>query len=342
MTATPPAPSNPDSALPYAVRGVRIQNFRGIRNLNLSFMGLGEEGPPNRLVVLAGPNGCGKTRVLEAILIALRWPELVRNPDQPFGKDTLIVTNIDSPLQKRINLTATRSSQLADVLGERESPSEVRQRMALNVPVAYFSSWRTPKLVGPVGTTIQPEAAPDVWPESDRLRIVKQYLVDARAHEALSTQAGPRLYSHMIEKLDEVWKTLRPGTTGHFEAQPASKTDPRKGFDLFLVDGDHEPIPLDALSAGELEIIQLVGWTFATGFESGIILIDEPELHLDAQWHRVVIRTLQKLHPTSQIIVATHSEEIYDAAMSFERVLLLPADDPRRRLFQGERQDRAS
>ena len=41
-----------------------------------------------------------------------------------------------------------------------------------------------------------------------------------------------------------------------------------------------------------------------------ILLIDEPELHLDPQWHRQVLKALKFLKPECQIIVATHSAEI--------------------------------
>jgi predicted ATP-dependent endonuclease of OLD family len=66
----------------------------------------------------------------------------------------------------------------------------------------------------------------------------------------------------------------------------------------------------------------------------GIIFIDEPELHLDPQWHRLILRSLLRLQPRAQLVVATHSPEIYDAAASYERHYLVPEDDPRARLWQ--------
>jgi hypothetical protein len=41
------------------------------------------------------------------------------------------------------------------------------------------------------------------------------------------------------------------------------------------------------------------------------------------------LRTLRRLQPRAQLIVATHSPEIYDAAASYERHYLVPEDDPR-------------
>ena len=69
----------------------------------------------------------------------------------------------------------------------------------------------------------------------------------------------------------------------------------------------------------------------------GIIFIDEPELHLDPQWRRLILRSLRQLQPRAQLIVATHSPEIYDAAASYERHYLVPEDDPRSWLWAAQR-----
>ena len=56
-----------------ALASLSIQDFRGIESLELDLHG--PDGNPNQLVVLAGPNGCGKTAVLEAGLLAASWSE---------------------------------------------------------------------------------------------------------------------------------------------------------------------------------------------------------------------------------------------------------------------------
>jgi recombinational DNA repair ATPase RecF len=58
-----------------AVTSLSIRDFRGIAALDLDFMG--PDGHPNSLVVLAGPNGCGKTAVLEAALLLVGGSELL-------------------------------------------------------------------------------------------------------------------------------------------------------------------------------------------------------------------------------------------------------------------------
>ena len=70
--------------LSIALASLSIQDFRGIESLELDFHG--PDGNPNQLVVLAGPNGCGKTAVLEAGLLAASWSEGSKLVTGPTGR----------------------------------------------------------------------------------------------------------------------------------------------------------------------------------------------------------------------------------------------------------------
>ena len=52
------------------------------------------------------------------------------------------------------------------------------------------------------------------------------------------------------------------------------------------------------------------------------MLIDEPELHLNAEWHSQFIRYLYKLAPHNQYIIATHSQYIAESVEPYQRLLL--------------------
>src|SRR5438270_11912941 len=63
-----------------AIREIEIENFRGIEHLSLSFATPG--GDASDIAVLAGPNGSGKTTVLEACLLALGRGRLIPEGDE--------------------------------------------------------------------------------------------------------------------------------------------------------------------------------------------------------------------------------------------------------------------
>lgn len=85
--------------------------------------------------------------------------------------------------------------------------------------------------------------------------------------------------------------------------------------------------PFDGLSSGQKEIISTLFliWKY-THKQPGIVLIDEPELHLNPEWHRSFIRQLAKLQPLNQYIIATHSEHVFDSVDEQNRILLQPTE----------------
>jgi len=107
----------------------------------------------------------------------------------------------------------------------------------------------------------------------------------------------------------------------------------RGAFDVFLKLPDGSSLEVDILSAGQIELFLFLAALVLNDDRYGLIFIDEPELHLDPQWHALIVRSLMELQPRAQFIVATHSPEIYDAAMSYERHFLVPEDDPRARIW---------
>lgn len=94
------------------------------------------------------------------------------------------------------------------------------------------------------------------------------------------------------------------------------------GFRVEPVNGGG-PFAFDGLSSGQKEIISTLFliW-YSTRKTPCVVLIDEPELHLNSEWHREFINRLIKLAPNNQYIVATHSEDVMDSVEPDYRMLL--------------------
>ncbi|MGY1784678.1 AAA family ATPase [Geodermatophilus sp. SYSU D00698] len=71
---------------------------------------------------------------------------------------------------------------------------------------------------------------------------------------------------------------------------------------------DGEPIPLESLSSGEKQLLQLLLETLAA--DANPVLIDEPELSLHVDWQSRLVECLQTVNENAQLIMATHSPEV--------------------------------
>lgn len=114
-----------------------------------------------------------------------------------------------------------------------------------------------------------------------------------------------------------------PQFTDHFEAYATAlqKVLPQLVFTgvdskqrtlLFDTTGLH--LTFNQLSGGEREIAFLIGQMDRFGLRHGLLLIDEPELHLNADLIRTWVSYLQGTVETGQIWLATHSLEAVEAA----------------------------
>jgi energy-coupling factor transporter ATP-binding protein EcfA2 len=303
-----------------AIASLSIRDFRGIDRLDLDFRG--PDGQPNSLVVLAGPNGCGKTAVLEAALILAGGTKLITGLR---GRQAIRRGANDYDIKASFQIGSRTTFS-------RDAPSVSNPPLCDQVvPHLYFSSWRAPTLVGPVGPTVGRPGRRPARTDQNRLRIVKQLLVNAATVERFANplpQFGH--YTTIIREINDAWREFYPDTGQTFAVEIVSRDERQiEGFDVYLRTPDGPRLEVDLLSSGQLEVFLFLSTLALNEGREGIIFIDEPELHLDPQWHRLILRSLMRLQPRAQLVIATHSPEVYDAAASYERHYLVPEADPR-------------
>ena len=81
-------------------------------------------------------------------------------------------------------------------------------------------------------------------------------------------------------------------------------------------DGDSELIDISTMSSGERQIFSLLHAVSFLG-EHDLVLIDEPELSLHIDWQHKLPRSMSEILRDKQLIVCTHSPEIFSG---FEKV----------------------
>lgn len=73
-----------------------------------------------------------------------------------------------------------------------------------------------------------------------------------------------------------------------------------------------KPVVLpDGLSCGERRLLEILGTVMLLPeSKPGVVLIDDPELHLHLAWQEILVDTLREIRPKAQFIFATHAPSI--------------------------------
>ncbi len=318
------------------IQKLSIQNFRGIDHLELDFSHP-ETGKPQDFIVLAGPNGCGKTSVLQAILLAMSDGNLLggENPkkySRNKTNDPTVSITLDNGEGRNWPIPGRYIPQ------RRPMPVESKRNFV------YFSSWREPNLVGALALNTGKKGKSPDDNEANRLWRLKEHLINLTAMKGFEPgDESKRAEQAALGQLNEIWQLFYPASKEKFVTRRAATPQDAKDdmlFDLFLSTGSDSAIPVDDLSSGELEVLSMLGTlTVLRKQKPDIVLIDEPELHLHPSWHRSIIQALKDMLPETQIICTTHSVKIQEMALSCERFILLREDDPRAKAWRLETPD---
>lgn len=151
---------------------------------------------------------------------------------------------------------------------------------------------------------------------SFKLEILRSLMGKASLFEGLDKNES----KSVLEQLNGLIKRYCGGEIEHLRPLPDNKVDirikPSDGSNSFSFDG---------LSSGQKEMIATLFLIWKnTQNQPSIVLIDEPELHLNTEWHVDFVRQLYKLAPNNQYVLATHSEEMFRSVNEYQRAILVP------------------
>jgi predicted ATP-binding protein involved in virulence len=317
------------------IKQTTINNFRGKSHLDIQ---LG-----NRLTLLVGENGSGKTTILDAIAIGLGaiFSHLPKLAGITFKNSDLMQVGEQKTPYTRINLKATNNIEWDRTLRRDQS-----KKTLSNIPSAQglssLKKYIDEKIIDPYNENIdftlpvysyygvsralldvplrrrgfpknhqRFEALENALNSTNRFKSAFVWFYN-KENEEQRKQQELKSFEYKLPELDAVRKaieTIFPDIT-----EPHIMLNPLR----FAVKLNGEILDINQLSDGYKTLLSLIidlasrmalaNPHLQNPLEThAAVLIDEVDLHLHPQWQRRVISDLLTVFPNTQFILTTHS-----------------------------------
>jgi predicted ATP-binding protein involved in virulence len=296
----------PDSLLTPLMKITKIDlhNFRGIRHLQLDFPA------DSNIIVLVGANGVGKSSVLHAMsnLLRIAWTKDTHDgevSDAFQESDIKLSQEMMSCSVQLSNDQDSRTVKITKKIGESYTISNPQSEIkVINELLVHYYSNKTVRSVNPSYEINELYDFPSFFSWFKKIEDIE--------NEARLEQDG----NYRDKKLETVRKAVYSMLGEDF-----SKLRVQRAINNLIINKQGVDIPVNLLSDGEETLITRVSdlaRKLATHYPdienplegTGIILIDEIELHMHPTWQRMIIPRLTQTFPHCQFIVTTHSPQV--------------------------------
>ena len=300
------------------IKNLHIKEFKGLRDISINFE---KNDKPLDLVVLAGSNGSGKTRVLESILDYFQ--KIVNHIENENVAGVFFETDEQNCLNQGYN-----SNMLYLILNNYSDENIFeRGRKVVEENLKVF-----PKIIYvPTETNFQKVeiASPMLVREYKFLNIVDTGLIKdvpsyiaTRIIEMANDQEDipmQEIRTAVFKEINEIFEIL------DLDIKISGISKNAKSIPIFTNSSGDE-FDINELSSGEKQLFLRTLAIKMLNPENSIILIDEPELSLHPKWQQRIVDVYRKIGKNNQIIIATHSPHILGSVRK-ENIMLLDKDD---------------
>jgi AAA15 family ATPase/GTPase len=283
------------------IKRIHFQNFKAFDDFEINFLDYNQN--PIQFSCLFGPNGCGKTTVLEAIVSIFSNYDNYDNVRLQALMGKLVRHVEDSTLAYMSTEVLDQSKELYEKSND-VSKIENNDDFLVTVDIACEIGNYTIKLTKNGFVQDHPQYMKAVLP---------RILYNARFDQEL----------HMFQLAREKWplfKKLFEAVTGftieekknifEYSEDPIQEEMFQKYVMEFNVHKPDEIISHKECSAGERKIIKSFSTLLNKEFVPKIILIDNIAMHVESGRHLELVKALKTSFPNSQIFATTHSHNI--------------------------------
>lgn len=304
------------------IKNLHIKEFKGLRDISINFE---KNDKPLDLVVLAGTNGTGKTRVLESILEYFQdyiYHNYKRNSNKIEmyfeEKEKICRDNVGNEMELYAGLKEFSYNETNNP--RNENHIKIKKELYILPKVIYVPT--------EINFQKMDIATTNLVQKYEFLNIVNTNLIkDIPSY--IATKMISEMFKNKNEKVEDIQRKVFDEINEIFEnlnidVKVEDISQDGRNITLFT-NSAGDKFDINELSSGEKQLFLRTLAITMLNPENSIILIDEPELSLHPKWQQRIVDVYRKIGENNQIIIATHSPHILGSVRK-ENIMLLDKD----------------
>lgn len=278
------------------------------------------------LIVIAGPNGVGKSTLATSLLNSFHGYQ---------GHTELILEATNENERVKFGKNVLKLSDQGDFQLLANLLHQNRRRRNLTSSVIYFESSRALQTVQPLAYSFEQTDPDDEeigwnaslgglasrWTDTQHAifkKIQSQRTSIGSRAQTLQSQG----HSTMNLEFEDPLNMFRAAFERLVGPKKLTKADLGNQRLMYEIDG--QELPIDTLSSGEKEVVTICFDMILRKPSDCIIVFDEPEMHLHPELLTRMINTLKSVGERNQFIFFSHSPDLISSSLEDTVVFLTP------------------
>ena len=300
------------------IKNLHIKEYNGLENLDINFE---SKGKVLDLIVLAGINGSGKTRVLESVLDFFYKIEMFYKSQ---NKIELFYEEIENESIKTAgNIDVFYNELKNGAKGAFLSPKylEIKKILKKFPKIIYVPTEINFQKVQKAQTNFKKEYSFINIVDSYEIKDIPSYIatrISKVANEEENLTMG-QVRKKVFAEINGIFEILE------LDVKLSEISKDQNSMPIFT-DSSGKKFGINELSSGEKQLFLRTLAIKMLEPENSIIMIDEPELSLHPKWQQKIVDVYRKIGRNNQIILATHSPHIL-GSVEKENIILLEKNE---------------
>ena len=300
------------------IKNLHIKEFKGLRDISINFE---KNDEPLDLVVLAGSNGSGKTRILESVLRYFQYDINYKRNNIEAGifyeeKEKNCISNVQDFFY---GLEYFSYHEVNNPLYEKHI--EIKNKLDILPKIIYVPTEINFQKMDVASTTLVQEYKFINIVNTNLIKDIPSYIATKMISAMLKNKNEKvgDVQKKVFNEINEIFENLS------IDVKVEDISQDGRNITLFT-NSSGDKFDINELSSGEKQLFLRTLAIKMLNPENSIILIDEPELSLHPKWQQRIVDVYRKIGKNNQIIIATHSPHILGSVKK-ENIMLLDKNE---------------